>query len=275
VSGRGRDDSFADEIRRYYDAGLEARRLFAGSGPLELVRTQDVLERHLPPAPARVLDVGGATGVYARWLAGRGYEVHLSDPVARHVEEARAHPGPGPASVRVGDARRIEEPDASAEAVVMLGPLYHLTERDDRVRALAEARRVLRPGGVVVAAAISRYASLLDGLTRGLIDDPEFHAIVDRDLRDGQHRNPTSRRDYFTTAYFHQPADLESEAAESGLVEAVVLAVEGPAWLMSDLEARWRDDERRRRLLALLRRVEGERPLLAASAHLLLVARRR
>ncbi|HUG54622.1 MAG TPA: class I SAM-dependent methyltransferase [Vicinamibacteria bacterium] len=274
MDGAGREGPLEDEIRRYYDAGLEGGRLFAGSGPLELARTQDVLERHLPAAPARVLDVGGATGVYARWLAAKGYEVHLSDPVERHLEEARCHPGPAPASIRPGDARALPEADLSADAVVMLGPLYHLTERADRLRALGEGRRVLRPGGVLVAAAISRYASLLDGLARGFIDDPEFVPILERDLREGQHRNPTPRLEYFTTAFFHVPSELESEATDAGLIPEAVLAVEGPAWLMADLEARWRDEARRRPLLDLLRRVEGERELLAASAHLLLIARR-
>ncbi len=106
--------SDADDIQRFYQAGLEGGRLLEGSGVIELARTQDVLERYLPAPPARVLDVGGGTGVYARGLAGRGYEVHLVDPVPRHVEEARVHPGPVLAGARVGDARRLEHADASA-----------------------------------------------------------------------------------------------------------------------------------------------------------------
>jgi SAM-dependent methyltransferase len=266
--------SEADEIQRYYDAGLEGGRLFAGTGPLELARTQDVLERHLPVPPARILDVGGATGIYARWLAGRGYEVHLVDPVPRHVEEARAHAGPPLAGVTLGDARHLHEADASADAVLLLGPLYHLVDRDDRLRALAEARRVVRAGGVVVAAAISRYASLLAGLFRGLIDDPEFVPILERDLREGQHRNPTDCLDYFTTAYFHLPEELGEEARAAGLTVDALLAVEGPAWLIPDWETRWRDEIRRRQLLGLIRRLETEPAILAMSAHLLLVARR-
>ena len=263
-----------DEIQKFYDAGLEAGRLLAGSGLVERARTEDVLERRLPPPPARVLDVGGGTGVYARWLAGRGYEVHLVDPVPRHVEEARAQAGPPLARAVVGDARRLDEADGSADVVLLLGPLYHLVDRDDRIRALAEAGRVARAGGLIVAAAISRHASLLDGLFRGLVDDPEFLPILDRDLREGQHRNPTSRLDYFTTAYFHRPEELEEEGAAAGLTVESVLAVEGPAWLIPDAAARWGDQRRRAQLMDLLRRLEADPAVLAMSAHLLLVARR-
>src|SRR6185503_3929862 len=108
--------SDVEDIQRFYQAGLEAGRLLEGSGVIELARTQDILERHLPAPPARVLDVGGGTGVYARWLAGRGYEVHLVDASLRHVEEARSHPGPSLARVAVGDARRLEDADESADA---------------------------------------------------------------------------------------------------------------------------------------------------------------
>jgi len=266
--------SDADDIARYYEAGLEAGRLFAGAGILERARTEDVVERHLPRPPARLLDVGGATGVYARWLTEVGYEVHLVDPVPRHVDEARRHSGPPLASARVGDARALAEMDASADGVLLLGPLYHLTAREDRVRALAEARRVLRPGGVVVAAAISRHASLLDGFMRGLIDDPEFVRIVERDLAEGQHRNPTDRLEYFTTAVFHEPSGLREEAAKAGLEVEKVVAVEGPGWLMPDLAGRWADEGKRRQLLDLLRRIETDPAVLSMTGHLLVIAHR-
>src|SRR5688500_14621936 len=77
------------EALSYYETGIETRRLQSGPGPLELARTREILERYLPPAPAVVLDVGGGPGIYAYWLARRGYEVHLVDAVPLHVEQAR------------------------------------------------------------------------------------------------------------------------------------------------------------------------------------------
>ena len=137
-------------------------------------------------------------------------------------------PSRGLASAQVADARSLPFADASADAVLMLGPLYHLTEREDRLRALGEALRVLRPGGVVFAAAISRFASLVDGLRGSLFDDPAFASVVERDLAYGQHRNDTGDARYFTTAFFHHPAELAEEIAGSGLTLVDLFAVEGP-----------------------------------------------
>lgn len=262
------------EIAGHYAAVSEERRL--GTWTLERVRTWELLGRYLPASPAVVLDVGGAAGVYALPLAAEGYEVHLVDPVALHVRQAleasARQPAAPLASAAVGDARRLGWPDARVDAALLLGPLYHLTERGDRLRALAEARRVLRPGGTLVAAAISRFGSTMDGLLRGYLDEPGFEAIVEGALRDGQHRNPAGRPEWFTTAYFHLPEELGREVTEAGLRLEAVLAVEGPAWMLPDIEERLADPDRRERVLAAIRRVETEPSLLGASAHLLAVA---
>ena len=77
---------------------------------------------------------------------------------------------------------------------------------------------MLKPGGWLFAAAIARWASAPDGLARDLLQDPRFALIVEQDLRDGRHRNPTDRLDYFTTAYFHRPEELADEVRTAGLV---------------------------------------------------------
>jgi ubiquinone/menaquinone biosynthesis C-methylase UbiE len=113
-------------------------------------------------------------------LAVECYDVHLLDPVSLHVEQAllaARTAGTALAGAVVGDARRLPYADASADAALLLGPLYHLTDRADRVMALREAHRVLRPGGRIAAAAISRFASTFDGLARGMLVDPGFEAL--------------------------------------------------------------------------------------------------
>lgn len=260
-----------EEIVRHYQASDERSRITVGFGTLELVRTQEILRRHLPPPPARILDVGGGSGAHARWLADDCYTVHLIDPVDKHIAEVRDTLGHIGVTAEVGDARTLDVPDRSFDVVLLLGPLYHLTERQDRIAALREATRVARPGGLVAVAAISRFASLFDGLAQKFLFDPKFRAIAEQDLRDGQHRNPAGGH-WFTTAYFHHPAELRNELDEAGLIFVDMLGVEGMAGWLSHLDAAWETPEGRETILFTARAVEGEPSLLGLSAHLLALA---
>lgn len=263
---------------RYYDSGLEASRLSTIVGRLEAERSKILLERYLPPTPAVVYDIGGGPGYYAVWLTRRGYAVHLFDPVELHIEQARALSSKGDATALAGavvaDARKIPRPDASADAVLLMGPLYHLTERTNRLIALKEARRLLDESGTMIGVAISRWASALDGLARNLLLDPEFSKIVAEDLETGQHRNEAHHPDYFTTAFFHDPAGLIDEVTEAGFSVDAVLGIEGPSWLFADLEERWADAAKRKAVLESAARLEKEPSLLGTSAHIMIVARK-
>jgi ubiquinone/menaquinone biosynthesis C-methylase UbiE len=269
---------FDPAIAEYYDRWPEEDRLGLGPFQLEEARTRELIQRFAPPPPATVIDVGGAAGAYALWLAHSGYTVHLVDAVPRLVAEAnrRSVGAPRPlASCRVADARSLEVEAESADIVLLLGPLYHLTEAGERAQALREAARVLRKGGWLFAAGISRFASALDGLVHDLLDDPEFGPIVERDLRDGQHRNPTAKLDYFTTAYFHRPDELEAEVCAAGFALQGVYGLEGPGWILPDVAARLAHARQRKSLLQLARMVETESSLAGMSAHLLAVAQRK
>jgi hypothetical protein len=127
---------------------------------------------------------------------------------------------------------------------------------------------------LIFVAAISRFASLLDGLHREFLFDPEFHSIVERDLQDGQHRNPSRRPHWFTTAYFHHPDELPEEANAAGLEVVEVVGVEGIAGWLGRLFERWDNPRIQEGILFSARVVESEPSLLGASTHLLMVARR-
>lgn len=261
-----------EEVTDYYNRGEERGRLAEDArGWLEGARTRALLECLLPPPPARVLDVGGGAGVYASWLADRGYQVHLVDPVPLHVEQAAGHGG---YTAAVGDARELAEADSSQDAVLMLGPLYHLTDRVARVRALAEARRVVRPGGVVCAAAITRWAGVADGLQRDAFADERFWPLMRRAVETGEHTNPHRLPGWFTTAYFHRPEDLPGELTDAGLVEPVVRAIEGPACHFGNLAEIVADDRRRADLMWWLAELDTEPALLGAGSHLMAHATR-
>ncbi len=274
-----RSIKLSPKIRKHYDQVQERSRLFKGAGELEFHRTKELISRYIPRKPLTVLDIGGGPGAYACWLAKLGHTVHLVDAVPLHVQQARtaskSQPDTPLASATMGDARSLRFAEKTADIVLLLGPLYHLVEKQDRKKSLSEAFRALKPGGLLFAAAISRFASALDGIFRNLIQDPEFFKIVRRDLKLGQHRNPTNRPDYFTTAFFHRPNELQDEIRKVGFEQPRLFAIEGPAWLPPDFRKVWRDPLLRSRLLAILHQTECEPALIGQSAHILAIARKK
>jgi ubiquinone/menaquinone biosynthesis C-methylase UbiE len=275
---RGKRSKVAGQILQHYGEDAVERDRLEKYARLEFFRTKEIISRNLPKKPSVVLDVGGGPGRYAHWLAKLGHSVHLIDPVPLHVEQAKAALDAARCkatwSAAVGDARDLNFADRSATAVLLLGPLYHLVKRTDRIRALAEAFRALKPGGLLFAAVISRFASAFDGLFRGFARDPKFFRIMQQDLKNGQHRNRTNNPHYFTTAFFHHPDELRSEIEEVGFERPELYGLEGPGWLLADFDKEWNDPKSRARLLTVIREMEREPTLTGQSAHILALARK-
>ena len=236
------------------------------------------MRRFLPSPPAVVRDVGGGPGGHACWLATEGFEVHLVDLVPLHIELAHRASEDQPihplASISIADARSLPWDDDTSDVVLLFGPLYHLTDHADRLIALREARRVLRDGGILLGVGISRFASALDGLFRGFLDDPEFQRIVEGDLQRGQHKNPTENPNYFMETFFHHPDELRTEVEEVGFSLMGVFGVEGPGVWLQNFDDHWNNEERRVRMLQIASWLEAEPTLLGLSAHLLVVAKK-
>ncbi|MDF1597881.1 MAG: methyltransferase domain-containing protein [Acidimicrobiia bacterium] len=261
----------AEIDRHYSDLYAESQRLSEdGLGRIELIRTKEILVRYLPEAPAEILDIGGGPGVYSVWLTSLGHRPTLIDPVALHVQQAREA---GVPSAELGVAGQLEFTDDSFDAVLMFGPLYHLQERSDRLAALREAHRVLRQGGLLFVAGITRYASAIDGLDSGFIDHEDFERTVHVDLATGKHTNHTADPRFFTTAYFHLPDELVGELEATGFTDVEIVAVEGMSWAARDLEERISDPDKLRAVLDLLRRLESAPSLLGATPHFLAIGR--
>jgi SAM-dependent methyltransferase len=266
------EDAHEAELRAHYARGEERGRLAAGHGRLEFARTTEIILRSLPAAPALVADIGGGPGRYALWLAGLGYRVEHRDLVPLHVSQL-AQDASEIAGLRtaVGDARDLDLADASVDAVLLLGPLYHLRRRAERVRALGEARRVVRPGGRVFAAAISRWAPRMDGelLSRLYETYPNMHELVGSVERTGQ--LPPLYPGSFS-GFCHRPAQLRAELREAGLAVADLVSVEGPAFLLADLAERLDDPAERAVVLDSARALERVPELLGIGPHLLATA---
>lgn len=242
---------------------------------LEFVRTTEIIDRRLPAAPAVVADIGGGPGRYTAWLAGRGYRVEHRDLIPMHVRQARAAANGSPlVRAEVGDALALDLTDACADAVLLLGPIYHLRRRADRIRALREALRIVRPGGPVFIAAISRWALRLDGVLRQRLYT-DHQAITDA-VRAVERVGwaPPSQPGSFS-AYCHRPGQFRAEVKAAGLHVADLVSVQGAAFMLADLAERLADPVDREVLLESLRATERVPELLGVGPHLLVTAVRR
>jgi ubiquinone/menaquinone biosynthesis C-methylase UbiE len=259
------------EIIEFYTSHFdEDVRLSAKAhGVLEFVRTRELLRRYLPDAPASVLDIGGGPATHARWLVADGYRVHLVDPVERHLQQAHASCS---CTTELGDARTLTASDQTYDATLLLGPLYHLPARTHRLRALREARRVLRPGGMMAAAVISRHAGLLDlAATNRLGPDAVMRAVLESGLHDVVLG--------FTTSYFHTAAELTSEITEAGFTDVRLYGIEGPLWpVLKGIEAHTGDSLIDAPLfdsvVTAARMTETDPAIIAASSHILAIGHR-
>ena len=276
-----REDRYAAAMLEHYEMGEEEDRLVASNaGQLEFERTQEIVLRRLPPPPAVVADIGGGPGRYALWLAGLGYRVVHRDVVPLHVEQllaaaaADAESGAGPAiDSALGDARDLDLTDASVDAVLLLGPLYHLTRRADRIQALREACRVVQPGGPVFGAAISRWAARYDAVLRLRLYEqvPEMLEAVGPLERTGV--IPPLAPGWFT-AYTHRPGQLRDEFGLAGLVATDVVSVECGVFLLPDLKERMADPAARKVIMDSARALERVPELIGLGSHLLATGQR-
>jgi ubiquinone/menaquinone biosynthesis C-methylase UbiE len=258
--------NISEEIIEHYTGKYdETKRLRDGFGRLERERTQELIMRYVPCHQSKVVDVGGASGIYSFHIASHGHEVHLVDIVPKHIEQAKTLASqadmPELASICIGDARHLDFPDNFADAIVMHGPLYHLIDREDRLKAIAEAKRVLKPMGTLLAFAITRYAGAIYGILKGYIYDQNYFRMTAREVNTGLRTEAPSWLNTFSSAYFHLPNELMAELERGGLIFEDLIGVIGPAWMVPDIDSDWDDPPKREVIIQLARMFEKE-PLL-------------
>lgn len=265
----------AEAVARYYDADPEREWARMDRHRTEFAVTLRVLRERLPAPPARVLDCGGGPGRYAIELARQGYEVTLFDLSAGNLRLARekaAGAGVTLAGFEQGTATDLSPfADASFDAVLLMGPLYHLLEESERLRALAEAYRVLKPGGPLFAAFISRYAAHRDCAAHypeQLLAEADVYAEI---LRSGR-LSPGGEGNTSFVAYFAHPTEIAPLCRRAGFevdqhvgVEGLVSCIEDGRvnTLTGDLWDAWTD---------VNARVATDPSIFGAVEHLLAVA---
>lgn len=263
------------EVFDFYENGAEIGRLERGLGIIEAARTKELLSRFIKPGMT-VCDVGGGIGYYSDWLAARGCNVSLYELAPSAVQYAKDHQTV-PYHAAAADARSLPVTDASCDALLLMGPLYHLMSRQDRLKVLSEAWRAMRPGGLLIATGISKFSSATWALSvyrtaNSFIDDEVYMDMLRGELTTGEHHRPGKYPNFIAEAYFHTPESFAGELAEAGFRVSDMLAIEGIIWPTPDLNAKWEDPACRERLLELLRLTEAEPSILGYSPHFMAVA---
>lgn len=269
-----KDIPISKGIIDFYNQSSEEHRLSAGLGPLEFERNKDLIRRYLSKKSCRVVDVGGGTGKYAAWLAQAGHQVWMVDPVPKHLALAqkRSNKLKNKFEVLHGEARRLDFEDDFADLVIMHGPLYHLQEKEERLNAITEAKRITRPGGAILGFAINYAASTLVGLLQGIIHEQEIFNMCHQELTTGMHNAPESIPGILAEAYYHKPEELKAEFEECNLFNLKLFAVEGMIWLDKNFFSSRGDQKKNENLLKLIRITENDINLISFSPHMMVAA---
>ena len=265
----------AKEIFAFYNNGAEIGRLESGLGMVEFYRTKEILSQYLPPA-CTIYDIGGGIGKYAEWLAENGHDVTMIELAPTAVDYAVKHMKT-PYTAEVGDARKLNQPDQSADVVLLMGPLYHLQNGDDRKKVLCEAYRVLKKGGLLIAAGISRFSTTTWALSKygrenNFLDDDIYMNMLRKELATGEHHRPKEYPFFIADAYFHTTDELKQELCDNGFTVINYHAVEGSVWITPTLEEKWNDPSSRKRLLEIIHATEHEESVMGMSPHVLMIS---
>lgn len=271
-----------------YNAGIERDRLRAGIGLIEFERTKEILLDELPRAPAVIYDIGGGYGEYSWWLSSLGYEVHLFDLSETNIklsgELAGEYRGVALKSAMVCDARSIPRPDKSADAILLMGPLYSITEYEERILAIKESCRLLKDGGMLFSAALTPYSVLVSRLAvyhendtkkRKELDDPAVMSMIERALADGCYINPGKKiANGIGSSHLHTAKALREELSCGGFDTQAVHGVMGGAWLAPNLNGLLENDETREVLMRTVRMLDAHEEIIGLSGHMLAVSRK-
>ena len=263
-------------IEVFYNKASEETRLDKGMGIFEFERIKSLIEKHIHSSTSKIIDIGGGTGKYSEWLANKGHQVHLVEPVSKHIKIAQDRAGKlkNKFSVHLGESKSLDFHNDFADLIILHGPLYHLQKEEDRELTIKEAKRVLKNDGIILGFAINYTASTLAGLLNGLIHKKTFFQMCKEELTTGIHNPPDDFPWLLAEAYYHKPEQLKDEFMRQELTYINTYAVEGMAWLDKDYFANMLNDEKKKTLLALIQVTENDSYLLPFSPHMMIAVKK-
>lgn len=266
----------SNEIYDFYNSGAEIGRLENGLGEIEFYRTREILSRYIK-GKNTIYDIGGGIGIYSAWLAKRGNDVHLLELSDASVQYAKKNLMKDcEFFAEIGDAKKVDRENSSADVVLLMGPLYHLQNSVDRNFALNEAYRVLKKGGLLVVSGISKYSSTTwalstYGTNNNYIEDSVFFDMLKSELTTGKHNRPKEYPNLIAEAYFSTPQEFEYELIDSGFSIINKYAVEGCIWFTPCLYEKWKNKQSRERLLGIIHLTENDNEIIGMSPHFLII----
>ena len=228
-----------ERIRRYYKYFDEKNRLIrTNSGKLEYAMTMDILEKNLP-AEGTILDLGGGAGAYSFPLAEKGYQVYLADLsedlIMMAKQQAQESGNSNLISCDVVNATDLSVyHDEQFDAILLLGPLYHLLEKAEREQCVSEVRRVLKTGGIVIAGFIP-YLSGSIAIVDRYFDHPDqvnTESLM-RVFQYGQFRNQENAG--FQEGYYPTSAEIEMLFKQNGFQKLLTRSVRGFGYEKEDM----------------------------------------
>ena len=265
------------KVKGFYDNNPQIEWERVDRHPMEFALTQKAILEYGPKAPASVADIGGGPGRYAIWLARLGYAVtllDLSEGNLRIAEEQSKEAGVAFTEIVQGTATQLDHfEDEQFEALLLLGPLYHLANKNEQIQAIQEAKRILKTGGVLFAAFLNRY-----GLIRYLAHAQpalikEDAEMIESLLRSGDARSEKYPASFSNFSYWAHPDEIEPLMAECNLEKLAMLSAEGGTAYIDD-KIRDLEEELWNRWVDLNYRLGKEPALYGSAIHLLYVGKK-
>ncbi len=250
-------------IEKHYNKHPEDLRLQRRHGIVEFETTMHHLHRFLQPDHF-ILDIGAGTGRYTSALMSEGYHVKAVELVRRNIEVfLKREPT---ADVVQGDARDMPFlATASADVTLLLGPMYHLIGHKEKIKALNEARRVTKPGGIIlVAYLMNEYSILTYCFDEERINDFLARGIVDKDFH--LHVQEGELYDYVRLE------DIDRLNAEAGLERVTIFSPDGASDYMRT-RLNHMSDETFARFIEYQKCISERPDLIGAGSHVVDVVR--